>query len=424
MAAKLRQAGVVILGKTNLSQWANYRSSNSSNGWSAYGDQTYAAYYPLQDPSGSSSGSGVASSIGLALASLGSEVGYVMQLFYAQSDRFSQTSGSILSPSNVNNLVGIKPTVGLTSRSLVIPISEHQDTVGPMARTVKDAAYLLQAIAGKDAADNYTSAIPFDDLPDYVAACKFSALHGKRIGMPRGVRTPGETAGPLRAAFADSINILKAAGAVIVDNTNFTAYANFRNGNTTSIVLDADFIVDLKKYLDQLTANPNNVYTLADVSKFTHAFPQEDWPDRNTAIWDTTLALGFNNTSPQFWAAYQQNLYFGGPGGVFGALKNYSLDALILPTAYSPGVPAIVGSPVITVPMGFYPANQTVVKNARGNLNAVAPNVPFGLSFLGAKWTEADLIGYAYAYEQRTFVRNRVQPYIVSNTELGDVVGF
>ena len=424
MAAKLRQAGVVILGKTNLSQWANYRSSNSSNGWSAYGDQTYAAYYPLQDPSGSSSGSGVASSIGLALASLGSEVGHVMQLFYAQSDRFSQTSGSILSPSNVNNLVGIKPTVGLTSRSLVIPISEHQDTVGPMARTVKDAAYLLQAIAGKDAADNYTSAIPFDDLPDYVSACKFSALHRKRIGIPRNVITPSNTSGPILAAFANSINILKAAGAVIVDNTNFTAYASFRNGNTTSIVLDADFIVDLKKYLDQLTANPNNVHTLADVSKFTHAFPQEDWPDRNTAIWDTTLALGFNNTSPQFWAAYQQNLYFGGPGGVFGALKNYSLDALILPTAYSPGVPAIVGSPVITVPMGFYPANQTVVKNARGNLNAVAPNVPFGLSFLGAKWTEADLIGYAYAYEQRTFVRNRVQPYIVSNTELGDVVGF
>ncbi len=320
--------------------------------------------------------------------------------------------------------MGIKPTVGLTSRSLVIPISEHQDTVGPMARTVKDAAYLLQAIAGKDAADNYTSAIPFDDLPDYVAACKFSALQGKRIGIPRNVITPSNTSGPILAAFAKSIDIIKAAGATIVDNTNFTAYSAFRRSNTTSIVLDADFIVDLKKYLDQLTSNPNNVHSLADVSNFTHHFPQEDYPDRNTQIWDTTLGLGFNNTSPQFWAAYQQNLYFGGPGGVFGALKNYSLDALLLPTAYSPGVPAIVGSPVITVPMGFYPANQTIVKNARGNLVAVAPNVPFGLSFLGAKWSEADLIGYAYAYEQRTFVRNRVQPYIVSNTELGNVVGF
>ncbi|KAI7301127.1 amidase, partial [Hortaea werneckii] len=169
MAANLRKAGAVILGKTNLSQWANYRSDNSSNGWSAYGGQTYAAYYPGQDPSGSSSGSGVASSIGLSLAALGTE-----------------TSGSILSPSDVNNLVGIKPTVGLTSRYLVIPISEHQDTIGPMARTVKDAAYVLQALAGPDQYDNYTSAIPWANdtsaKPDYVAACDYNSLAGKRIG--------------------------------------------------------------------------------------------------------------------------------------------------------------------------------------------------------------------------------------------------
>jgi amidase len=131
VAAKLRAAGVILLGKTNLSQWANFRSSNSSNGWSADGGQVTAAYYPQQDPSGSSSGSGVASSIGLAFATLGTE-----------------TDGSILSPSSQNNLVGIKPTVGLTSRSLVIPISEHQDTVGPIARTVTDAAYVLSIIAG------------------------------------------------------------------------------------------------------------------------------------------------------------------------------------------------------------------------------------------------------------------------------------
>ncbi len=169
IAAKLRKAGAIILGKTNLSQWANYRSDNTSNGWSAYGGQTYAAYYPGQDPSGSSSGSGVSSSIGLALAALGTE-----------------TSGSILSPSDVNNLVGIKPTVGLTSRYLVIPISQHQDTIGPMARSVKDAAYVLQAIAGPDEHDNYTSAIP-GPLPDYVAACDYSAFSGARIGVARNV---------------------------------------------------------------------------------------------------------------------------------------------------------------------------------------------------------------------------------------------
>ena len=172
MAAKLRQAGAIIVGKANLSQWANFRSDNSSSGWSALGGQVIGPYFPDQDPSGSSSGSGVSATLALAHFALGSE-----------------TDGSIISPSDANNLVGIKPTVGLTSRSLVIPISPHQDTVGPMARTVKDAAYLLNAIAGFDASDNYTSAIPYPDysVPDYVSACNFSALHGKRIGIPRNV---------------------------------------------------------------------------------------------------------------------------------------------------------------------------------------------------------------------------------------------
>ena len=153
IAAKLRKAGAVILGKANLSQWANFRSDNSSSGWSAIGGQVIGAYFPDQDPSGSSSGSGVSSSIGLAFAALGSE-----------------TDGSIISPSDANNLVGIKPTVGLTSRDLVIPISEHQDTVGPMARTVKDAAYVLQAIAGLSPYDNYTSAIPFPNYEILIAS--------------------------------------------------------------------------------------------------------------------------------------------------------------------------------------------------------------------------------------------------------------
>ena len=319
--------------------------------------------------------------------------------------------------------MGIKPTVGLTSRALVIPISEHQDTVGPMARSVKDAAYVLQAIAGKDPNDNYTSAIPFHKLPNYVKACDKSALKGKRFGIPRNVITSSNSTLPVLAAFTSAIATIKAAGGTIVENTNFTAYAAFRRSNASNIVLEADFLVDLVKYLNELSTNPNNVYDLADVSNFTHQFPQEDYPDRNTAIWDGALALGFNNTSAQFAAAYQQNLAFGGPGGVFGALANYSLDALILPTAFSPGVPAIVGSPVVTVPMGFYPANQTVVTTSRGLVSS-GPNVPFGLSFLGAKWSEADLIGYAYAYEQRTMVRNKVQPYLVPNTELGEVVGY
>ena len=410
LAAKLRAAGAVILGKSNLSQWANFRSNNSTNGWSAYGGQTFGAYYPEQDPSGSSSGSGVSPSVGLAFAALGSE-----------------TSGSILSPSQANNLVGIKPTVGLTSRTLVIPISEHQDTIGPMTRTVKDAAYVLQAIAGRDDQDNYTLAQPFDVPPDYVAACNFSAFRGARIGIPRNLigstREPDNT---VLAAFESAIAVIQKAGATIVDNTNITAFAldQYRDGNSTTIVLEADFVTDLpKNYLSKLTSNPQNVRNLADVSNFTQTFPPEEYPDRDTGVWDEALALGFDNTSPQFWSAYQTNLEIAGPQGITGLLANYSLDALVLPTDFSPGLAALIGSPVITVPLGFYPPDQPIVRNRRGTLVRTGPNIPFGISFLGEKWSETTLVGFAYAFEQRTRVRNRVQPYLVPRTELFDVAG-
>ena len=410
LASKLRAAGVVILGKANLSQWANFRSNNSTNGWSAYGGQTFGVYYPEQDPSGSSSGSGVSSAIGLAFASLGSE-----------------TSGSILSPSEVNNLVGIKPTVGLTSRSLVIPISQRQDTVGPMARTVKDAAYVLQAIAGKDPLDNYTLAQPFDTPPNYVAACNYSSLRGKRIGIPRNLIDPTqEPDSTVIDTFNAAVKLITRAGATIVDNTNITAnaLAIYNNGSTENIVLDADFVSDLPgEYLSMLSYNPTGVKNLEDVRNFTQHFAQEDYPDRDTGVWDDSLALGYGNTDPRFWAAYQTNLEIAGPEGILGLLANYSLDALILPTNFSPGLPALAGLPVVTVPLGFYPPSEPVMRNRRGTLVETGPNIPFGLSFLGAAWSEADLIGYAYAYEQRTMTRNKVQPFIMPTTELVNVVG-
>ncbi|KAF1349979.1 amidase [Delphinella strobiligena] len=408
MAAKLRKAGAIILGKTNLSQWANYRSDNSTNGWSAYGGQTEGAYYPKQDPSGSSSGSGVSSSIGLALATLGSE-----------------TDGSILSPSEVNNLVGIKPTVGLTSRYLVIPISEHQDTVGPLARTVKDAAYLLQAIAGADPKDNYTSAIPNNgSIPDYVAACDYSSLNGARIGVAWNVLDiwADQIDQPQIDAFYSAIATIEAAGATIV-SANFSAFAAWQKDNNETLVLNADFLVNLATYFSELSYNPNNVTNLAQERSFTHNFTQEDWPNRDTAIWDDALDVQkWNNTSPLFWPAYQANLYYGGEGGILGTLSRENVSAVLLPTALSPSIPALVGSPVVTVPMGFYPANWTVSYNKRNTLVEAGPKIPFGLSFMGNKFDEATLIGFAYAYEQRSMHRNDVQPYIVPNIELADVV--
>ncbi|KAF2124038.1 amidase signature enzyme [Dothidotthia symphoricarpi CBS 119687] len=410
IAAKLRAAGAIILGKTNLSQWANYRSSNSSNGWSAYGGQTYGAYYPGQDPSGSSSGSGVSASLGLAFAALGTE-----------------TDGSIISPAQVNNVVGVKPTVGLTSRTLVIPISEHQDSVGPMARTVKDAAYILQAIAGPDPADNYTLAIPWASnssnatVPDYVAACTLDALMGKRIGIPRNaIGTRSASTAAIFDAFEASLAVLRSAGAVIVENTNYTAYAQYLNSTAEDIVLSADFKPNLAAYLAQLTYNPNNVTSLADVRAFTQRFPMEDYPDRDTAEFDASLALNFSNTDIQFWNAYQQDLYLGGEGGLLGALATYDLDAVVVPSRVSSGISAIIGGPVVTVPMGAYPANTTVRTNSRMDLNATAPNIPFGLSFAGKLWSEESLIGFAYAFEQRTNVREKVKPYVQPSLEISD----
>ncbi|KAF2713982.1 amidase signature enzyme [Pleomassaria siparia CBS 279.74] len=407
VAHKLRESGAIILGKTNLSQWANFRSSNSSNGWSAHGGQVYGAYYPGQDPSGSSSGSAVASSLGLAVASLGTE-----------------TDGSIVSPSEINNLVGIKPTVGLTSRALVIPISEHQDTVGPMARTVKDAAYLLQAIAGPDQYDNYTSAIPFNGtLPDYVSACKMDSLVGKRIGVPRNaVGSRDAVSAPVLDAFEVALGILEEAGAIIVDNANYTAWDEYQNSSAEGFVLDADFVVNLASYLAQLTYNPNNVTSLADVSNFTHRFRPEDYPDRDTAVWDESLALNFTQSSPEFWAYYQEDLFLGGSGGLLGALDAYNLDAVVLPTRTASGTSAIIGGPIVTVPLGAYPANTTVQTNSRGDLNATAPGIPFGLAFAGRLWTEESLIGFAYAYEQRSGVREKVKTYVTPTTELVDVI--
>ncbi|CAE7212213.1 hypothetical protein P3342_012342 [Pyrenophora teres f. teres] len=412
VVAKLREAGAIILGKSNLSQWANFRSSNSSNGWSAHGGQTYGAYYPGQDPSGSSSGSGVSASLGLAWGTLGTE-----------------TDGSVISPSEVNNIVGIKVTVGLTSRALVIPISEHQDTVGAMARTVKDAAYILQAISGPDSYDNYTSAIPWaksGKKPNYIAACKLDALKGKRIGVPRNyIGSPDEATTAIYAAFESALNTIRSAGATIVENTNYTAYDEWRQSNTETIVLDGDFSPNLAHYLSQLTYNPNNIHTLEDVQRFTHSFPAEDYPDRDTAEFDSSIAQAknFSNTDAAFCSAYQYNQYLGGSGGILGALKKYKLDAVVTPSFLASSISAIIGAPVVTVPLGAHPQSTKVVRNQRGDLNATAPNVPFGISFSGKLWSEESLVGFAYAFEQRTNVRGKVKPYLVPKVEIGDVVG-
>ncbi|KAH6604043.1 amidase signature enzyme [Trichoderma cornu-damae] len=308
---RLREAGAIILGKANMSQWANYRARDySMNGWSSHGGQTVAAYHAKQSASGSSSGSG--------------------------------TDGSIVCPAQRSGIVGLKPAVGLTSRGLVIHQSrEHQDTVGPMARTVKDAAYLLQAIAGEDPHDKYTAEIP--QVPDYVAACR-DTLAGARIGVPWKAIQEGLDRYPHHLAAEP--------------------------------IMMADFHANLASYLSQLASNPRSVHNLADVREQTQKHPLENYPQRDTGIWDDVLfEQKWDNTDPQFQPAM------------------------------APMWAAVVGAPAITVPMGHHAETEPVHED--GGLVETGPGVPFGISFLGRKWSEEALIGLAFGFEERTKVRGQ-----------------
>jgi amidase len=418
IASKLRKAGAIILGKANLSQWAASRELINHEGWSAYGGQAIGAYFPDQDPRGSSSGSAISSSIGLSWGAVGTD-----------------TSGSILAPAHANNLVGFRPTVGLTSRHLVIPFSSRQDTVGPLTRTVKDAAYLMQAIAGRDPHDNYTSAIPFDEIPDYVAACKDSGLKGKRIGVSRSIITPGVDpaydSDP--AAFERAIEVIRSAGAEIVDNINMTCSVLYQYYGQIANVsaphkpgfapVGADFLSDLpNKYLSLLTHNPNNIHSVKDLREFTRRDYREDYPDISTSSWDDWLYIGLNNTDPTYWPNVTLEKFVFGQECVSGAIQQNNLDAMVMPTPYVIMAASPLGLPVVSVPVGRTPDGAPITKNDWGNLVLSAPNGPFGISFSGLAFSEEKLFGMAYAFEQRTNVRKTIRPLVVPKTELADVV--
>ena len=405
VVSKLRDAGAIILGKAAMGEWAQCRSrkASSSHGWSAYSGQVFGAYYPEQDPSGSSSGSAVAVSVGLAVGSLATE-----------------TSGSIVNPGEKSNVVGIKPTLGLTSRSMVIPISVRQDTVGPIARTVKDAAYILSAIVGNDRYDNWTLAQPFKDKREYSKACNYLGLKGARVGVPRnGIDYfLDNTTTAIMESFTEALRIMASAGAIVIDDANFPAFDFPAFSRNASIVLDTDFVAGLSEYLSLLGTNPHDVHSLQDISRFTKSDPREEYPRRDTYVWDRELARNITNESAEAWLAYQANLVMGGEQGVLGALDRFDLDALVMPTFASFHLPAIAGLPIITVPLGFYPADTPLVMNLKGDMVSVAPNIPFGIAFIGRAWSEETLISLAYAFEQRTMVRRRVKAHITPDFEL------
>jgi amidase len=394
IVTRLREAGAVILGKTNLSEWANFRSTHSTSGWSGRGGQTKNPYALDRNPSGSSSGSGAAIAANLAAMAVGTE-----------------TDGSIVSPSNVNGLVGIKPTLGLVSRSGIVPIAHSQDTAGPMARTVTDAALLLAALSGSDPADTATAGADRRRSRDYSASLVREGLRGARIGVVRN-RLFGYSAATdalAEAAIAD----LKRQGAVMVDPAPIPTLGKFDDSELD--VLFYEFKADLNKYLASLGGS-SQVHTLLDVIRFNDAHKDQELRYFGQEIMLTAQDKG-PLTDARYKAELARNHLLAGAQGIDLAIAKYKLDALVAPTggpawftdlvngdggtASAPGpstVTSVAGYPHITVPMG----------RVRG--------LPVGLSFFGPAWSEATLVKLAYAYEQAT--KHRRPPVFAPSAEL------
>ena len=393
LVARLREAGAVILGKTNLSEWANFRSSRSISGWSARGGQTRNPYVLDRSPCGSSSGTGAAVAASLAVAGVGTE-----------------TDGSILCPASVNGLVGIKPTVGLVSRDGIIPIAHSQDTAGPMARSVADAAVLLQAMAAIDDGDDASAANPSREPVDYLARLDPQALRGARIGI---LHKHGVAAQPdVEAAFERAIEALKALGAEVVDAQ--IATAGQWNAAEFEVLL-YEFRHGLDAYLAGRDAP---VRSLDDVIAYNAAHAGREMPLFAQETFEQARTKG-PLTDKAYRDARDKARRLAKTEGIDATLAQQRLDALVVPTAgpawpIDPvngdhftgagyGVAAVAGTPSITVPMG----------EARG--------LPLGIAFLGPAWSEAKLVGYAYAFEQAT--RARKPPRYLPTVKIPDAPG-
>lgn len=387
---RLRAAGAVILGKTNLSEWANFRSTHSTSGWSARGGLVLNPYALDRNPCGSSSGTAAAIAANFSAIGVGTE-----------------TDGSIVCPSSATSLVGIKPTVGLVSRSGIIPIAHSQDTAGPMARTVEDAAILLTVLSGTDPRDQATTARG-RTTADYRASLDANGLRGARIGVAR-AKFFGYSDVTDKIADA-AIERMKALGAVIVDPANIPNAGTYDESELT--VLLYEFKADLGKYLTGLGPSAR-VHSLADVIAFNEANRSREMP-----FFGQELMLQAQQKGPLTDKAYRdalaRNLRLSRKEGIDAVLDKLHLDALVAPTGNPPWVTdlvngdhftgssstpaAVAGYPTVTVPAGY------------------AFGLPVGISFIGRAWSEALLIKFAYAYEQAT--KHRRPPTFLATADL------
>ena len=389
LVARLRAEDAVILGKTNLSEWANIRSNASISGWSAVGGQTRNPHVLDRDPCGSSSGSGAAVAAGEVSAAIGTE-----------------TDGSITCPAALNGVVGLKPTVGLVSRTHIVPISHSQDTAGPIAADVATAARVLAAIAGTDPADPATKEADAH-VADYLAALKPDALKGARIGVLR--FATGWSAGTDKV-FAQALAVLQAQGATLVDITELKDRDKI--GEAETLVLNTELKADLNAYL-ATTPPAVKTRTLAELIAFNTAHA-----DRELALFGQETFVKAEATKGLDDAAYQAaratSLRLAGRDGIDAMLAANHLDALVSPTmppawkidavngdqstgAGAGGLAAVAGYPHLTVPMG------------------AVWGLPVGLSIIGPAWSEARLLGYGYAYEQTAHAK--VMPRFLTSVE-------
>jgi amidase len=373
---RLRAAGAVILGKTNLSEWANIRSTRSTSGWSAVGGLTRNPYALDRNTSGSSSGTGASISASLAAAGIGTE-----------------TDGSIISPSAINGLVGIKPTVGLVSRAGIIPISVTQDTAGPMARSVADAAILLTAIAGTDTADETTRDASVR-AADYVKVLDRNALKGARIGVVRSQF--GGRNDLVTAQVEKALEAMREHGAVLVDIAQLPNYGKY--GPTELEAFMHELKAGIPRYLADYAPNAP-VKTLADIIAFNEREAKRELKYFGQEYFLLSQAKG-GLDSPEYAAAIANNRRLSREEGIDKVLAENNLDALVAPSNspawitdfvrgdFSGGgftqPAAVAGYPHITVPAGF------------------VQGLPCGISFVGTAWSEPKLIAIAYAFEQAT----------------------
>ncbi|MFX1310437.1 MAG: amidase [Promethearchaeota archaeon] len=376
---KLRDAGAIILAKANLSEWANFRSTRSTSGWSSRGGQTLNPYALDRNPCGSSSGSAVAVAANLCSVSIGTE-----------------TDGSVICPSHINSIVGIKPTIGLVSRTGIVPISHNQDTAGPMARTVRDAAILLSVIVGIDPDDSSTSKHNYDIPSDYTKFLDPNSLRGARIGVARNYFGKNDLIDTL---IEQAIEKMKELGSEIIDPVEIKNLNDLREHEFQ--ILLTDFKHDLNEYIAKYSPI-NSIKNLDDLIKFNIKHQDEVMPYFKQELFTMANEKG-PITSDEYKDALEKCHYLAREEGIDAVLKEHQLDAIIAPsggtawlidyingdhsTGGSSSIAAVAGYPNITVPAGY------------------VYGLPVGISFFTGAFQEVKLLKIAYAFEQATKLR-------------------